>query len=180
MPALILPVQGKHPQIPADCFIADNATVVGDVTLGRGCTVWFQAVVRGDVNSIRVGDETNIQDGAVIHCTYLKAATVIGSRVSIGHKAIMHGCTVEDDVLIGMGAIVMDRAVVGAGCIVAAGAVVLEGTQCEPGYLYAGIPARKIKPVSEEQRAGMRQTAANYQMYAGWFQAADPTSEAVL
>ncbi|RSK51390.1 gamma carbonic anhydrase family protein [Hymenobacter rigui] len=170
MPALILPVQGKHPQFGPDCFIADNATVVGDVTLGRGCTVWFQAVVRGDVNSIRVGDETNIQDGAVIHCTYLKAATVIGSRVSIGHKAIVHGCTVQDDVLIGMGTIVMDRAVVGAGCIVAAGAVVLEGTECEPGYLYAGIPARKIKPVTEEQRTGMRQTAANYQMYAGWFQ----------
>ncbi|WP_426493012.1 gamma carbonic anhydrase family protein [Hymenobacter sp. 102] len=170
MPALILPVQDNYPQFGPDCFLADNATVVGDVTLGRGCTVWFQAVVRGDVNSIRVGDETNIQDGAVIHCTYLKAATVIGSRVSIGHKAIVHGCTVEDDVLIGMGAIVMDRAVVGAGCIIAAGAVVLEGTQCEPGYLYAGIPARKIKPVSEEQRANMRQTAANYQMYAGWFQ----------
>ncbi|MET4106658.1 gamma carbonic anhydrase family protein [Hymenobacter sp. UYP22] len=172
MPALILPVQGKAPQFGADCFIADNATVVGDVTLGRGCTVWFSAVVRGDVNSIRVGDETNIQDGAVIHCTYLKAATVIGSRVSIGHKAIVHGCTVEDDVLIGMGAIVMDRAVVGAGCIIAAGAVVLEGTQCEPGHLYAGIPARKIKPVSEEQRAGLRQTAANYQLYASWFQPA--------
>lgn len=172
MPALILPVQGKAPQFGPDCFLADNATVVGDVALGRGCTVWFGAVVRGDVNSIRVGDETNIQDGAVIHCTYLKAATVIGSRVSIGHKAIVHGCTVEDDVLIGMGAIVMDRAVVGAGCIIAAGAVVLEGTQCEPGNLYAGIPARKIKPVSEEQRAGLRQTAANYQMYAGWFQPA--------
>ena len=169
MPALLLPVQGKYPQIGPDCFLADNATVVGDVTLGRGCTVWFQAVVRGDVNRIIVGDETNIQDGAVIHCTYQKAATVIGSRVSIGHKAIVHGCTVEDDVLVGMGAIVMDRAVVGAGCIVAAGAVVLEGTQCEPGYLYAGIPARKIKPVSEEQRAGLRQTAANYVMYAGWF-----------
>ena len=174
MPALLLPVQGKFPQFGPDCFLADNATLVGDVTLGHSCTVWFNAVVRGDVNSIRVGDQTNIQDGAVIHCTYLKAATTIGSRVSIGHKAIVHGCTVQDDVLIGMGAIVMDRAVVGTGCIIAAGAVGLEGTECEPGYLYAGIPARKIKPVSEEQRAGMRQTAANYVMYASWFQ---PQSE---
>jgi carbonic anhydrase/acetyltransferase-like protein (isoleucine patch superfamily) len=169
MPALILPVQGKSPEFGPDCYLADNATVVGDVTLGRNCTVWFNAVVRGDVNSIRVGDQTNIQDGAVIHCTYQKAATIIGSRVSIGHKAIVHGCTVEDDVLIGMGAIVMDQAVVGAGCIIAAGAVVLENTQCEPGYLYAGIPARKIKSVSEQQRAGMQQTTANYVMYAGWF-----------
>lgn len=167
---LILPVQGKMPQFGPTCFLAENATIVGDVTLGRDCTVWFNAVVRGDVNSIRVGDQTNIQDGAVIHCTYQKAATVIGSRVSIGHKAIVHGCTVHDDVLIGMGAIVMDRAVVGAGCIIAAGAVVLEGTQCEPGYLYAGIPARKIKPVSEEQRANMQQTADNYVLYASWFQ----------
>jgi carbonic anhydrase/acetyltransferase-like protein (isoleucine patch superfamily) len=171
MPALILPVQGKHPQIPADCFLADNATIVGDVTLGGQCTVWFNAVIRGDVNSIRIGDKTNVQDGAVLHCTYQKAATTIGSRVSIGHKAIVHGCTVEDDVLIGMGAIVMDHAVVGAGCIVAAGAVVLENTQCEPGYLYAGVPARRIKPVTEEQRANMLRTADNYVLYASWFSA---------
>lgn len=167
---LILPVQGKHPQLGADCFVAENATIVGDVTLGARCTVWFNAVLRGDVNSIRIGDKTNVQDGAVIHCTYQKAATTIGSRVSIGHKAIVHGCTVQDDVLIGMGAIVMDQAVVGAGCIIAAGAVVLENTQCEPGFLYAGIPARKIKPVTEEQRANMLRTADNYVMYAGWFQ----------
>ncbi|WBO83279.1 gamma carbonic anhydrase family protein [Hymenobacter yonginensis] len=170
MPALILPVQGKHPQIPADCYVADNATIVGDVTLGAQCTVWFNAVIRGDVNAIRIGDKTNVQDGAVLHCTYQKAATTIGARVSIGHKAIVHGCTVEDDVLIGMGAIVMDHAVVGAGCIVAAGAVVLENTQCEPGYLYAGVPARRIKPVTEEQRANMLRTADNYVLYASWFQ----------
>lgn len=170
MPALILPVQGKHPQIPADCYVADNATIVGDVTLGANCTVWFNAVIRGDVNAIRIGDKTNVQDGAVLHCTYQKAATTIGARVSIGHKAIVHGCTVEDDVLIGMGAIVMDHAVVGAGCIVAAGAVVLENTQCEPGYLYAGVPARRIKPVTEEQRANMLRTADNYVLYASWFQ----------
>ena len=169
MPALILPVLGKLPQIGPNCFLADNATIVGDVTLGRECTVWFNTVIRGDVNSIRIGDKTNVQDGAVLHCTYQKAATIIGSRVSIGHKAIVHGCTVEDDVLIGMGAIVMDHAVVGAGCIVAAGAVVLENTQCEPGYLYAGVPARRIKLVSEEQRANMLRTADNYVLYASWF-----------
>ncbi|MBT2558048.1 gamma carbonic anhydrase family protein [Hymenobacter sp. ISL-91] len=167
---LLLPVQGKNPQLGPDCFVADNATIVGDVTMGRACTVWFGAVVRGDVNAIRIGDQTNIQDGAVLHCTYLKAATTVGSRVSIGHRAIVHGCTVEDDVLIGMGAIVMDHAVVGAGCIIAAGAVVLENMHCEPGYLYAGVPARRIKPVTEQQRAGLLQTADNYVLYASWFQ----------
>ncbi|RZJ89461.1 MAG: gamma carbonic anhydrase family protein [Hymenobacter sp.] len=168
MSALILPIKGILPTIGPDCFLADNATIVGDVVLGRGCTVWFTAVVRGDVNRIRIGDETNIQDGAVLHCTYEKAALTIGSRVSIGHRALVHGCTIEDDVLIGMGAIVMDHAVVGAGCLIAAGAVVLENTVCEPGYLYAGVPAKKIKPVSEVQAANLRQTAANYQLYASW------------
>ena len=166
---LILPVHGILPTIPADCFVADNATIVGDVVLGRGCTVWFGAVLRGDVHRIRIGDDTNIQDGVVLHCTYQTAPLSIGSRVSIGHRALVHGCTVADDVLIGMGAIVMDHAVVGAGCIVAAGAVVLENTVCEPRYLYAGVPARKIKAVSEEQRAGMRRTVGNYQLYASWF-----------
>ena len=171
MPALILPVHGISPQIGPDCFIADNATIVGDVVLGRGCTVWFTAVIRGDVHSIRIGDETNIQDGAVLHCTYQQAPLTIGSRVSIGHRALVHGCTVEDDVLIGMGAIVMDHAVVGSGCIIAAGAVVLENFVCEPGYLYAGVPARKIKPVTEAQKAGLQRTASNYQLYASWFEA---------
>ena len=169
MPALILPVHGIMPTIGPDCFVADNATIVGDVVLGRGCTVWFGAVVRGDVNSIRLGDETNVQDGAVLHCTFERAALTIGSRVSIGHRAIVHGCTIHDDVLIGMGAIVMDHAVVGAGCLIAAGSVVLEGTVCEPGHLYAGVPARKIKPLSEAQTTGIGRTAANYQRYAGWF-----------
>jgi carbonic anhydrase/acetyltransferase-like protein (isoleucine patch superfamily) len=169
MPALLLPVHGVMPTIGADCFLADNATVVGDVVLGRGCTVWFTAVIRGDVNSIRIGDETNIQDGAVLHCTYQKAALTIGARVSIGHRALVHGCTIEDDVLIGMGAIVMDHAVVGRGCLIAAGAVVLENMVCEPGYLYAGVPAKKIKPVSDKQAEGLRRTAANYQLYASWF-----------
>lgn len=168
MPALILPVHGILPTLGANCFVADNATIIGDVNLGANCTVWFNAVIRGDVNSIRIGDKTNIQDGAVVHCTYQKAATTVGSRVSIGHKAIVHGCTIHDDVLIGMGAIVMDQAVVGQGCIIAAGAVVLENTQCEPGYLYAGVPARKIKPVTDEQRATLSRTADNYVLYASW------------
>ncbi|TYZ06798.1 gamma carbonic anhydrase family protein [Hymenobacter lutimineralis] len=170
MPALILPVHGVLPQFGPECFLADNATIIGDVVLGQGCTVWFTAVIRGDVNSIRIGDKTNVQDGAIIHCTYQQAATTIGARVSIGHRAIVHGCTVEDDVLIGMGAIVMDHAVVGTGCIIAAGAVVLENTRCEAGYLYAGVPARKIKPVTEEQRAGLARTADNYVRYASWLQ----------
>ena len=170
MPALILPVHGILPTLGPGCFVADNATIVGNVVLGRDCTVWFGAVIRGDVNSIRLGDETNVQDGAVLHCTFERATLTIGSRVSIGHRAIVHGCTVADDVLIGMGAIVMDHAVVGAGCLIAAGTVVLENTVCEPGYLYAGVPAKKIKPVSEAQREGLRRTAANYQRYAGWFQ----------
>jgi carbonic anhydrase/acetyltransferase-like protein (isoleucine patch superfamily) len=169
MPALLLPVHGIMPTMGPDCFLADNATLVGDVVLGRCCTVWFTTVIRGDVNSIRIGDETNIQDGAVLHCTYQKAALTIGARVSIGHRALVHGCTIEDDVLIGMGAIVMDYAVVGRGCLIAAGAVVLEHTVCEPGYLYAGVPAKKIKPVSEAQAEGLRRTAANYQLYASWF-----------
>ena len=125
--------------------------------------------VMTDTGDIRIGDETNIQDGAVLHCTYQKAPLTIGSRVSIGHRALVHGCTVEDDVLIGMGAIVMDYAVVGTGCIVAAGAVVLENFVCEPGFLYAGVPAKKIKPVTEAQREGLKRTAANYQTYASWF-----------
>ena len=176
--AYILPVRGIHPQIPTDCFVADNATIVGDVVLGPGCTVWFTAVVRGDVNSIRIGADTNIQDGAVLHCTYERAALRIGSRVSIGHRALVHGCTIEDDVLIGMGAIVMDHAVVGSGCIIAAGAVVLENTVCEPGFLYAGVPARRIKPVTKAQREDLRRTAENYQLYASWFITPSPIPDA--
>jgi carbonic anhydrase/acetyltransferase-like protein (isoleucine patch superfamily) len=151
------------------CYIAENATIVGDVVMGNECSVWFNAVIRGDVNSIRIGNKTNIQDGAVIHCTYQKAATTIGSNVSVGHNAIVHGCTVEDNVLIGMGAIVMDNAVVQQNCIVAAGAIVLENTICESGYIYAGIPARKVKQLSPEQVEGLAKTANNYVMYSGWF-----------
>ncbi|WP_161889152.1 gamma carbonic anhydrase family protein [Pontibacter russatus] len=166
---VILPVKGVKPQMGRDCYIAENATIVGDVILGNECSVWFNAVIRGDVNSIRIGDKTNIQDGAVIHCTYQKAATTIGSNVSVGHNAIVHGCTVEDNVLIGMGAIVMDNAVVQQNCIVAAGAIVLENTVCEAGYIYAGIPAKKVKQLSPEQVEGLAKTADNYVLYSSWF-----------
>lgn len=166
---LILPVTNIYPKLGENCFIAENATIVGDVVLGNDCSVWFNTVIRGDVNSIRIGNKTNIQDGAVIHCTYQRAATVIGNNVSIGHNAIVHGCTVEDNVLIGMGAIVMDNAVVQTNCIVAAGAIVLENTICESGYIYAGIPAKKVKPVSEAQIAGLDKTANNYVLYGSWF-----------
>ncbi len=168
--ALILPVKGVHPRIGEKCFIAENATITGDVELGQQCSVWFNAVIRGDVNSIIIGSKTNIQDGAVIHCTYEKAATVIGNNVSIGHRAIVHGCTVEDNSLVGMGAIVMDHAVVQKNCIIAAGAVVLENTICESGHIYAGIPAKKVKQLTKEQIDGLKKTANNYVMYSGWFE----------
>lgn len=167
--ALILPVKDKLPQFGDNCFLADNATVTGDVVMGSECSVWFTAVVRGDVNSIRIGNRTNIQDGAVIHCTYGKAATTIGNDVSIGHRAIVHGCTVEDGALIGMGAIVMDHAVVQQNCIIAAGAVVLENTICESGHIYAGVPAKKVKKLTPEQIDGLKKTARNYIMYSSWF-----------
>lgn len=169
--SIILPVQGKAPQIPDGCFIAPNATIVGDVTMGAECSVWFNAVVRGDVNFIRMGSRVNVQDGACIHCTYQKCGTTIGNNVSIGHHAIVHGCTVEDDVLIGMGAIVMDGAVIGKGSIIAAGAVVLEGTQVPRGSIFAGVPAKKIKDLSPELLAGeVERIARNYVLYSSWFQ----------
>lgn len=151
------------------CWIAENATIVGDVVMGDECSIWFNAVIRGDVNSIRIGNKTNIQDGAVIHCTYERAATTIGNNVSIGHNAIVHGCTVHDNALVGMGSIVMDNAVVEQNCIVAAGAIVLENTVCESGWIYAGIPARKVKQLSQEQIEGLARTANNYVMYSSWF-----------
>jgi len=166
---VILPVEDKNPLWGNNCFIAQNATIVGDVTMGDNCSVWFNAVIRGDVNTITIGHDTNIQDGAVIHATYQKAATTIGNRVSIGHNAIVHGCTLEDHILIGMGAIVMDNAVVEPYCIIAAGAVVLENTRCESGFLYAGMPAKKIKPITETQRALLDKLPDNYIMYSDWF-----------
>lgn len=167
--ALILPVKGIYPDIAVDCFIADNATVVGDVKIDERCSIWFNAVVRGDVNSIRIGKCTNIQDGVVIHCTYETAPTTIGDYVSIGHRALVHGCRLMDRVLIGMGAIVMDHAVIEQYVIIAAGAVILEHTVCESGYLYAGIPARRIKPITAEQRKMLDELPDRYVMYSGWF-----------
>ncbi|MGB4776574.1 MAG: gamma carbonic anhydrase family protein [Daejeonella sp.] len=166
---IILSVKGISPKWGTECFIAENATVVGNVIIGDNCSVWFNAVIRGDVNSIRIGNNTNIQDGAVIHCTYQKAATTIGNNVSIGHNALVHGCTLQDHVLVGMGAIVMDHAVVEEYCIIAAGAVVLENTVCESGYLYAGMPAKKIKPISIEQKELLNKLPDNYIMYSKWF-----------
>jgi carbonic anhydrase/acetyltransferase-like protein (isoleucine patch superfamily) len=167
---VILPVKGVAPQIPESCFIAPNATVVGDVIMGPDCSVWFNAVVRGDVNSIRMGSKVNIQDGACIHCTYEKTKVVMGNNVSVGHNAIVHGCTVGDNVLIGMGAIIMDNVVIGANSIIGAGSVVLEGTEVPPGSIYAGVPAKKVKDISPELLKGeVERIANNYLMYSSWF-----------
>jgi len=168
--ALIRPVKGISPVVPDSCFVADNATIVGDVILGENCSVWFNAVIRGDVNSIRIGHHSNVQDGVVIHCTYKTASTTVGDYVSIGHNALVHGCIIEDHVLIGMGAIVMDHAHVEEYVIIAAGAIVLENTVCESGFIYAGIPARKIKPITETQRTMLNTLPHNYVMYSSWFE----------
>ena len=168
--SLILPVKDVLPKFGGNCFLAPNATIVGDVVMGDDCSVWFNAVIRGDVNSIRLGNKVNVQDGAIIHCTYQKANTVIGNNVSIGHNAIVHGCVIEDNVLVGMGAIVMDNAHVGSNSIIAAGAVVLEKTIVEPGSIYAGVPAKKVKNIPEEMISGeINRIANNYVMYADWF-----------
>lgn len=168
--AIVLPVEGKQPVFGNNCWLAPNATVVGDVTTGNDCSVWFNAVIRGDVNSIQLGDKVNVQDGAVIHCTYQKTKTVVGNNVSIGHNAIVHGCTIEDNVLIGMGAIVMDNCHIGSNCIIAAGAVLLENTNVESGSIYAGVPAKKVKDVSKELFDGeIRRIADNYLKYSSWF-----------
>ena len=168
--SFILPVNGISPVIGNDCFIAPNATIVGNVVMGNECSVWFNTVIRGDVNSVRMGNKVNVQDGAVIHCTYQKNATNIGNNVSIGHNAIVHGCTVHDNVLIGMGAIVMDRCVVNSHSIIAAGAVVLEGTIVEAGSIYAGVPAKKVKDIPADKISGeIDRIANNYVTYASWF-----------
>lgn len=167
---VILPVEGLSPKFGQNNFIAPNATVVGNVQTGDDCSIWFNAVVRGDVNFISIGNRVNIQDGACIHCTYLKCGTTIGNNVSIGHHAIVHGCTLHDNVLVGMGAIIMDQAVVHSNTIIAAGAVVLENTICEPASIYAGVPAKKVKDISAELIEGeINRIAGNYIKYAGWF-----------
>jgi carbonic anhydrase/acetyltransferase-like protein (isoleucine patch superfamily) len=167
---IIKSVNGKSPIIPEDCFVAENATIVGDVSFGFDCSVWFNAVIRGDVNKITIGNKVNIQDGAVIHCTYQKHATIIGNNVSIGHNAIVHGCIIEDNVLIGMGAIVMDNCVVKSNSIIAAGAVVTQNTTVESGVIYAGVPAKKVKEINTSNFAGeIDRIATNYVMYSSWF-----------
>lgn len=167
---VILPVNGVSPKMGDNCFVAPNATIVGDVVMGNDCSVWFNAVVRGDVNSIRIGNKVNIQDGAVLHCTYQKTKVVLGNNVSVGHNAIVHGCRVSDNVLIGMGAIVMDNCEIGSNSIIAAGAVVTEGTKVPPGCIYAGVPAKKVKDISEELINGeINRIANNYLKYSGWF-----------
>jgi carbonic anhydrase/acetyltransferase-like protein (isoleucine patch superfamily) len=168
--AYILPVKGIVPIMGNNCYIAPNATIAGDVVMGDDCSIWFNAVVRGDVNSIRMGNKVNVQDGAVIHCTYQKTTAIIGNNVSIGHNAIVHGCVIEDNVLVGMGAIVMDNVQVGSNSIIAAGAVVLENTIIAPGSIYAGVPAKKVKDISQELINGeISRIANNYLMYSGWF-----------
>ena len=170
---LILSVKGILPLFGENCFIAPNATIAGDVVTGDDCSIWFNAVIRGDVNLIRLGNKVNVQDGAVIHCTYEKASTHIGNNVSIGHNAIVHGCILEDNVLIGMGSIIMDNSRVGTNSIIAAGAVVLENTIVEPGSIYAGVPAKKIRNISQEMISGeIDRIANNYLMYSSWFKEA--------
>lgn len=168
--ALIKSCRGNTPEIDSSVWLAENATIVGDVTMGKNGSVWFNAVIRGDVNSIVMGEQVNVQDGAVIHCTYEKTKTIIGDNVSIGHNALVHGCEIHDNVLIGMGSIVMDNCVVEENVIVAAGAVVLENSVLESGFMYAGVPAKKMKPVPESLIQGeIKRIAENYKMYSGWF-----------
>jgi len=167
---IIKPVNGKHPQIPEDCFVADNATIVGDVVIGNECSIWFNAVIRGDVHYIKMGNKVNVQDGAVIHATYQKSPTNIGNNVSIGHNAIVHGCTIHDNVLVGMGSIIMDDCIVESNTIIAAGAVVTKNTRVEAGSIYAGVPAKKVKDISQELISGeIDRIANNYVKYSSWF-----------
>ena len=167
--SIIKTVNGKTPQIPADCYVAENAVIVGDVTVGKQCSIWFSAVIRGDVHYIKMGNKVNVQDGAVIHATYQKSPTTIGNNVSIGHNAIVHGCTIHDNVLVGMGSIIMDDCIVESNTIIAAGAVVTKNTHVESGSIYAGVPAKKVKDISEELISGeINRIADNYIKYSSW------------
>ena len=168
--SIIKPVNNKYPQIPENCYIAENATIVGDVVMGNQCSIWFNAVVRGDVHFIKMGDKVNVQDGAVIHATYQKSPTTIGNNVSIGHNAIVHGCTIHDNVLIGMGSIVMDDCIIESNCIIAAGAVVTKNTRVTSGSIFAGIPAKKVKDIDQALISGeIDRIAHNYVHYSSWF-----------
>jgi len=167
---LIKTVRGFTPQFGKNCFFAENATLIGEVLMGDDCSIWYQAVVRGDVNRIVIGNRVNIQDGAVLHGTFEQSAITIGDDVSIGHNAIVHGCTIKDRVLVGMGSIIMDDSVVGSNSIIAAGSVLPKNTIVTEGSVYAGIPAKKIKEISPElQKGEIERIAANYMIYASWF-----------
>ncbi|MDZ7741926.1 MAG: gamma carbonic anhydrase family protein [Bacteroidota bacterium] len=168
--ALIKPVKGIHPVFGKNCWMADNATITGDVVMGDNCSIWFNAVIRGDVHHIRIGNNVNVQDNAVVHCTYKKAPTSIGNNVSIAHSAIVHGCTIHDNVLIGMGAIIMDHAVIESNSVIAAGALISKGTVVKSGSVYAGVPAKKIKEVDRDLAEGeIERIAKSYIMYASWY-----------
>lgn len=168
--ALIKSVRGYTPIIGKDCFLADNTTIIGDVTIGQNCSFWFNSVIRGDVNSITIGNNVNIQDGAVLHCLYQKSTINIGNNVSIGHNVIIHGATIKDNVLVGMGAIIMDHAIIGENSIIAAGALVLDSTIVEPGSIFGGVPAKRLKSIEQEQTKEMiEKIAQNYKMYSEWY-----------
>jgi len=167
---LLKTINGKTPEIGNDCYIAENATIVGEVSMGDQCSIWFNAVLRGDVHFIKLGNKVNVQDGAVVHCTYQKSPTTIGNNVSIGHNAIVHGCTIKDNVLVGMGSIIMDDCIIESNSIIAAGAVVTKGTYVPEGTVFAGMPAKKIKDISPELSAGeIDRIANNYITYSSWF-----------
>jgi len=167
---IIKKLKGITPKFGKNCFFAENAVIIGDVVMGNDCSVWFSAVIRGDVNSIRMGNKVNVQDGVVIHGTYQKSATQIGNNVSIAHNATVHGCTIHDNVLIGMNAVILDDTVIHSNSIIAAGAVVTKGTIVKSGSIYAGIPAKKVKDISTELISGeIERIANNYLMYAGWY-----------
>ena len=167
---LIKSILGKRPLWGKDCFFADNATIIGDTVIGDFCSIWFNTVIRGDVNKIRIGNNVNIQDGSVIHATYKKSSTSVGNYVSVGHNAIIHGCTIDDFVLIGMGSIVMDNAKISSNTIIAAGSVILENTVVEPNSIYGGTPAKKIKEISESKsKKEIERIAKNYLIYSSWY-----------
>ena len=167
---LIKSILDKSPLWGKDCFFADNATIIGDVVIGDFCSIWFNTVIRGDVNKIRIGNNVNIQDGSVIHATYKKSSTSVGNYVSVGHNAIIHGCTIDDFVLIGMGSIVMDNAKISSNTIIAAGSVILENTVVEPNSIYGGVPAKKIKDINESKsKKEIERIAKNYLIYSSWY-----------